>query len=85
MLWEGWRADPATQMWTPADIALALDTIRLHAANPDRHASEVRLRMDNLGLSQKGKRDNRWRVTDAPALEDDAPAPAPRPTRLRAV
>jgi hypothetical protein len=83
-MYEGWRADPVTALWTSSDRAFAFDTLRLHASNPAAHASEIRLRMDSLGLTQKGKRDNRWRVVEAPA-DEAAPAPAPRPARLRAV
>lgn len=60
--WEAWRSDPVTAQYSAADIAYALDTIRLHAAMTPTSAAEVRLRMDALGLTPKGKRDLRWRV-----------------------
>jgi hypothetical protein len=60
--WDAWRADPVTAQWSPADVAQAWDTIELHAQMTARTASEVRLRMDGLGLTPKGKRDLRWRV-----------------------
>jgi hypothetical protein len=68
--WEAWRCDPVTAQYTPADIAYALDTIRLYDAMTPSSANEVRLRMDGLGLTPKGKKDLRWRVVE-PA--DDAP------------
>lgn len=69
-VWEAWRADPVTSQYTVADIAYALDTIRLHAVMTPASASEIRLRMDALGLTPKGKRDLRWRVVeDAPKAE----------------
>jgi len=47
----------------------------LHGALVDGRmalAAEVRQRMDILGLTQKGKRDLRWRVpSEAPAQETD--------------
>ncbi len=62
--WEAWRSDPVTSQYSPADIAYALDTIKLHQVMTAQSASEVRLRMDALGLTPKGKRDLRWRVTE---------------------
>lgn len=63
--WAAWRSDPVSSQYSAADIAYALDTIRLHAAMTPSSASEVRLRMDALGLTPKGKRDLRWRITEA--------------------
>lgn len=62
--WEAWRSDPVTSQYSPADIAYALDTIKLHQAMTPQSATEVRLRMDALGLTPKGKRDLRWRVAE---------------------
>jgi hypothetical protein len=45
--WEAWRADPASGMFGPAEVV---------------SAAELRLRMDGLGLTAKGKRDLRWRT-----------------------
>ncbi len=65
--WDAWRADPVTAMYSVADVSYALDTIVLHNAMTPSSANEVRLRMDALGLTPKGKRDLRWRVApDAP-------------------
>jgi hypothetical protein len=65
--WEAWRADPVTGTWSPADRAYAMDTIMLHQMvyGPEgdvARANEVRLRMDSLGLTPKGKRDLRYRL-----------------------
>jgi hypothetical protein len=82
--WEAWRSDSVTALWTPADVAYAMDTIMLHNVMTPTSASEVRLRMDALGLTPKGKRDLRWR----PAQVEPAAAEVrrlPQARRLRAV
>jgi hypothetical protein len=67
--WEAWRKDPATTMWTSADVAFAIETIylleELVTEGPASLAGEIRLRQDTLGLTAKGKQDRRWRVADA--------------------
>jgi hypothetical protein len=84
-LWNAWRRDPVTSQWSPADVAYAFDTIRIHAVAPWKMANEIRLRMDALGLTPKGKRDLRWRVAaDGDEREDEKPKLAPV-RRLRAV
>lgn len=75
--WNAWRRDPVTAQWVAGDVAFALDTIRLHQTMTASSASEVRLRMDALGLTPKGKRDLRFRVGTESAAE---PEPAPRRT-----
>lgn len=79
-LWNAWRHDPVTQTWNASDIALAVDTIFLHAEDPVTKASEIRIRIDNLALSPKGRRDARLLLP-----EDEAPdeAPVAEPTPLR--
>lgn len=72
--WAAWRSDPVTIEYSPADIAYALDTIRIHAVMSPSSASEVRLRADSLGLTPKGKRDLRWRIVDE-RPEDQVKAP----------
>lgn len=72
--WEAWRNDPVTATWSPADRAYAMDTILIHQMvyGPEgdvARANELRLRMDSLGLTPKGKRDLRYRL--AAADEDD--------------
>ena len=79
-MWEAWRADPVTTQWSPADIAFATQTARLMDAGAP--PNELRLRMDSLGLTPKGKRDLRWRLVEAPAVE--APVPVGE-RQLRAV
>jgi hypothetical protein len=58
--WEAWRQDPATSQWSPADIAFASDTLTLVELNEREPrsslAAEIRLRLDGLGLTPKGRR-----------------------------
>lgn len=70
--WDAWRADPVTGMYSASDVSYALDTIELHNQMTPSSANEVRLRMDALGLTPKGKRDLRWRVS--PDLPMEQPA-----------
>lgn len=72
LTWEAWRRDPVTAQWSPSDIAHALDTILLHNGMTASNANEIRLRMDGLGLTPKGKRDLRWRI--AAGDPDSGPA-----------
>lgn len=60
-MWAAWRCDPVTTQWSPADVAFAYDTIVLFDL-PKTQPNELRLRMDTLGLTPKGKRDLRWRI-----------------------
>jgi hypothetical protein len=61
-VWEAWRYDPVTAEWSSADINYARETIDLRASCWPAKAAEIRLRMDALGLTPKGKRDLRWRT-----------------------
>lgn len=64
--WDAWRTDPASAMFGPAEVSAALDLLELHsewARGKTMLSAEVRLRMDGLGLTAKGKRDLRWRVS----------------------
>lgn len=86
--WNAWRQDPVTAQWSPADVAQAWDTIELHNEMKSSTANEVRLRMDGLGLTPKGKRDLRWRVAADPAptaARARAPASSSRRARLSVV
>lgn len=68
--WAQWRRDPATAMFGPSEIAAAIDLAYLHhdwSRGESKLAAEIRIRMDGLGLTPKGKRDLRWRVPP-PAL-----------------
>lgn len=82
-MWDAWRVDPVTAQWSPADIAFAIDTIYLHQRMTPSTANEIRLRMDALGLTPKGKRDLRWKITAETRQAEVKPMPQPR--RLRAV
>lgn len=88
--WAAWRSDPATQMYSPADVQLAIDLAYVYEQWVDEPsaalASEIRQRLDGLGLSPKGKQDRRWRIAaeeiDEPAAVSD---PASNVRRIRAV
>jgi hypothetical protein len=81
MLWDAWRESPVTQTWAAEDIALAADTIVLHAEDPVAKASEIRIRIDNLALSPKGRRDARLLLPEEEA-PDEAPVAEPVPLRV---
>lgn len=88
--WESWRLDPATTQYGPAEIAAAIELAWLHTdsiVEGDPKAAEIRLRMDGLGLTAKGKRDLRWRAPTEHAKDDDKPerSPTATVTKLRAV
>lgn len=73
--WVAWWSDPAATQWTDADRNSVLELAHLHADLVHGRLSlapEIRQRMDLLGLTQKGKRDLRWRVGGEPVAE---PAP----------
>jgi hypothetical protein len=79
MHWEAWRADPVTATWTATEIALAMHLIELLDTDPVGKAPEIRLRVAELALSPKGRRDARLLLP-----EEDAPADEPvEPTPLR--
>jgi hypothetical protein len=59
-LWNAWREDPVTSTYTPADL-VSLRQLCLRFG--ELQDSEQRLRMDGLGLTPKGKRDLRLRVS----------------------
>jgi hypothetical protein len=91
--WDAWAQDPATGQYTAADIAACVELAYLMEGmvRGEEKPSEVRLRMDGLGLTAKGKRDLRWRppaYLDAVPDTDDsetAPAPLAQVRPLRAV
>jgi hypothetical protein len=72
--WAAWRRDPATTMYGPAEMQLAVDLAYVYeqwVRDPTAAlAAEIRQRQDGLGLSPKGKQDRRWRVTTAPEVEE---------------
>jgi hypothetical protein len=75
--WDAWSNDPVTQMYSPADVIAALELALLFETMMGSKPNEVRLRMDGLGLTPKGKRDLRWRVQ----LSAASPLEAVPPTR----
>lgn len=87
--WKAWWADPVSLCWTPADVENVRALAYLHhevERGKSSAAPEVRLRLDGLGLTQKGKRDFRWRiVTDEVAGAREKSKPAPHYERLRVV
>ncbi|MGZ6587871.1 MAG: phage terminase small subunit [Solirubrobacteraceae bacterium] len=73
--WSAWWADPAVQMWSNAERDTVVDLAYIHeewVRGDNRLISEVRLRMDGLGLTPKGKKDLRWKVIDGPPETTDA-------------
>lgn len=81
MLWNAWRDSPVTALWAAEDIALAADTIKLHAHDPYGKAGEIRIRIDTLGLSPKGRRDARLLLPEEEAPVEAGP-PQPEPARV---
>jgi hypothetical protein len=65
--WAAWRRDPATTMYGPAEVQLAVDLAYVYEQwvqdGTAALAGEIRQRQDGLGLSPKGKQDRRWRIT----------------------
>lgn len=77
--WEMWRDDPVSSVYSAADVAFALDTIRLYNEGMSASmAKEVRMRMTDLGLTPEGKRKLRYRVG-----ESDVPAKKPTARRKK--
>lgn len=88
--WRAWWSDPASQMWVEADVrqvhALLEIVDEWFRTRKVALLAEERQRSDALGLTQKGKRDLRWRVVDEPAEEKSAARPASdRRARLKVV
>jgi hypothetical protein len=89
--WAAWRKDPATQMYSEAEVDSVIDLAYVHeewVRGDNRLISEVRLRMDGLGLTPKGKKDLRWKVIDElppPPAEAMIVHTASSRERLRAV
>lgn len=83
MLWDAWREDPVTQTWNASDRAFAVDTISLHATSGTSKANEIRIRMESLGLTPKGRRDLRLLLPEEEAPAEDGPAAAEPAARQR--
>lgn len=92
-IWAAWREDPATTQYGPAEVAAAVELAWLFEEyvreSTGKLASEVRQRMDGLGLTPKGKRDLRWRVPGVDVAVTEAPdelaAARERKQRVRAI
>src|SRR4051812_2696125 len=56
--WKAWRSDPATGMYGPAEVQLAVDLAYVYEQwvldGTAALAAELRQRQDGLGLSPKG-------------------------------
>lgn len=76
LMWESWQEDPVTATWNKSDLAFAVDTIYLHAQAAQGKSSEIRIRMESLGLTPKGRADRRFLLPDEeePPSEDDGSA-----------
>jgi hypothetical protein len=78
-------------MFGPAEVSACLElafVMEDYVRGGGEKSSEVRLRMDALGLSAKGKRDLRWRSPSEASVVDDAGPGRPKMAevrRLRAV
>ena len=88
--WGLWWSDPAASQWTDSQegevVELLALTDEFWRGNTTR-ANEMRLRADGLGLTQKGKRDLRWKVAEGeePAAPAAPKAAADRRARLKVV
>lgn len=88
--WGLWWSDPAASQWTDAQEGEVVELLALTDEfwrGATARANEMRLRADGLGLTQKGKRDLRWRVAeDGEAAAPATPkAAADRRSRLKVV
>lgn len=70
-VWNSWRHDSVTGMWSEADIQFAFETINIHNAGnmSPSMLSEIRRRMESLGLTPKGRQERRWRDPLQPGVE----------------
>jgi hypothetical protein len=80
VLWNAWRQDPVTSQYGPADLAAVRELARQYV---ELAPNEQRLRMDGLGLTPKGKRDLRWRISEVEVVSSRPQLAEVR--RLRAV
>ena len=73
--WGMWRDDPASSVYSTADVSFALDTIRLYNEGMTASmAKEVRMRMTDLGLTPEGKRKLRYRLSESGGVVDHVPS-----------
>lgn len=77
--WRGWFGSWVAARWDLEDVAALRLAARLYDAvvgeGQMRHAAELRLWLDSLGLTAKGQQDRRWLP---PTEGDDRSWPAPR-------
>jgi len=86
LAWKSWWTDGASSMWGPADLEAVRALAHLHTElerGKSSLAGEVRLRMDSLGLTPRGKRDNRWRVVEHEGAAQGGTPPKQKPSRYR--
>jgi hypothetical protein len=82
-LYDAWRDDPVTATFGPSEVAACVELARLQdefesGGDPGLKyqrvtPSELRLRMDGLGLTLKGKRDLRVRLVSEAESEPERP------------
>jgi len=88
--WAAWMGSCAASHWTRGDVPSMRVVVHLHdqvERGEYRYAGELRLWMDNLGLSPKGRQDRRWLEPASDPTPDVMPTtvaePDPRFVRLR--
>jgi len=84
--WRIWMAAWFAAHWTPDDLPGLRQLIRLYdqvERGEFQRANEVRIEMDNYGITPKGQQDRRWRAPQ----KDGAAAPVRqvKPRKLRAL
>jgi hypothetical protein len=78
------REDPVTKQYLSSDICFAVDTMYLYemwvrgGKGKAGYSREFRIRMDNLGLSAKGRQYLRWRYAPEPVEEPPSVVPLRR-------
>ena len=84
--WRVWLGAWFAAYWTPEDLPGLRQLIRLYdqvERGEFQRANEVRIEMDNYGITPKGQQDRRWR---RPVEEPKAmPARSPQRKRLKVV
>jgi hypothetical protein len=87
--WGAWSMDPASVMYGPAEVQHALDLAYVYEQwvrdGTAALASEIRQRLDVLGLSPKGKQDRRWLPPSAVEVAEKSQPRQAQVRQLRAV
>lgn len=87
--WDTWMRAWFASHWSPADLPGLRTVIRLYdqvERNEFHRSAELRMAMDNYGITPKGQQDRRWaapKADETPAVA--APATAARYGHLRSV